>query len=72
MLDAMNMFMELAAALVVDVGPAEPEEVADPQSGTRPEDDQDVIAELFADQIVIGESLEVGFVSDGFGCCHNI
>lgn len=67
-----NVLIELTPTLVVDIAPAEAQEVADPQGGAGTEDDQNVVAVFPANQKVIGESLQVGFVSDGFGCCHSI
>ena len=72
MLGENDVLFELLAALVVNIAPAEAQEVADPQGSASAEDDHNVVAVFPANQKVIGKCLQVGFASDGFGCCHNI
>ena len=71
MLGEMDVLIELTVAFVIDIAPAESQEVADPQGSASSEDDQDVVAILAANQKVICEGFKIGFVANRFSCCHN-
>ena len=73
MLNEREMTIELPPTFVVNIVPAEPEEVADSKRRTRRHDDHGIVTILASEEEVVGEVLEFLLAADWFSSfSHNI
>ena len=73
MLNEREMAVELSPLFIIDIVPAEPEEVADSKRRTRRHDDHGIVTILAPEEEVVGEVLEFLLAADWFGgFSHNI
>jgi len=67
MFNKREMAVELPPLFIIDIVPAEPEEVADSKRRTRRHDDHGIVTILASEEEVVGEVLKLLFVADRFG-----
>ena len=73
MFNKREMAVELPPVFVVNIVPAEPEEVADSKRRTRRHDDHGIVTILAPEEEVVGEVLEFLLAADWFsGFSHNV
>lgn len=64
-------FLEGFLVEIVQVGPLEAEQIADPKGSMGAKNDQDMVAKLSFEQKVTGQVAEIVFISDRFGRRHS-
>ena len=71
MLGQGNMRLKPSTFFVIDIAPAEAQEVTDPQRRAGRHNNHRIVTILPSKQEIVGEVLKLFFVSNRFGRCHN-